>query len=79
MHIPQQTDPLWADIVTGRKRFALKFLAAKILLGRVMRTVTAVPSSENIRDAVAQLHGIYAKNATSPSVQEDIKTIFGQE
>jgi hypothetical protein len=42
-----------------------------------MRTVSASPTPENIRDAVDQLHAIYAKNATSPSVKEDINLIFG--
>jgi hypothetical protein len=77
MNVPPKNDPLWADIVTGQKKFRLKYLAAKILLGRIMRTVSASPTPENIRDAVDQLHAIYAKNATSPSVKEDINLIFG--
>ena len=77
MSVPQKTNPLWADIVTGRKTFDLKFLAAKILLGRVVRTVSAAPTAGNVRDAVDQLHAIYEKNAASPSAKEDLKLIFG--
>ena len=77
MSVPPKTNPVWADIVTGRKTFALKFLAAKILLGRVVRTVAAAPSAENVRDAAEQLHSMYEKNAASPSVKEDLKLIFG--
>ncbi|WP_448875044.1 hypothetical protein [Desulfobulbus propionicus] len=79
MRVPSKDDPLWVDIVTGRKTFRLKFLAAKILLGRVMRTVSASPTPENIEDAVNQLHAMYDKNAASPSVKEDINLIFGEE
>ncbi|MGD9947972.1 MAG: hypothetical protein AB7U29_05765 [Desulfobulbus sp.] len=77
MSVPPKNNPLWADIVTGRKTFTLKFLAAKILLGRVVRIVSASPSAENVRDAVDQLHALYEKNAGSPSVKEDLKLIFG--
>ena len=77
MSIPPKNNPLWADIVTGRKTYKLKFLAAKILLGRVLRTVTASPSPDNVRNAIDELHSLYEKNALSPSAQEDIKTIFG--
>lgn len=77
MSVPPKSNPLWADIVTGRKTFALKFLAAKILLGRVVRTVSAAPTTENVRDAVDQLHSMYVKNADSPSVKDDLKLIFG--
>lgn len=77
MNIPPKTKPQWAEIVTGKKVYALKFLAAKILLGRLVRTVAGDPSDKNVRDGVDQLHGIYEKNATAPSVVDDLKTIFG--
>ncbi|WP_306546833.1 hypothetical protein [Desulfobulbus sp.] len=77
MSVPPKSNPRWADVVTGRKTYTLKFLAAKILLGRVVRTVSAAPTPENVRDAVDQLFAIYEKNASSPSAQEDIKIIFG--
>ncbi len=77
MNVPPKNHARWADIVTGKKAYDLKFLAAKIMLGRVVRNVSAAPTPENIREAVDQLHAIYEKNASSPSVQEDLQTIFG--
>ncbi len=77
MNVPPKNHARWADIVTGKKAYELKFLAAKIMLGRVVRNVSAAPTPENIREAVDQLHAIYEKNASSPSVQEDLQTIFG--
>ncbi len=77
MSIPGKDKAQWADIVTGKKTYDLKFLAAKILLGRVVRSVSADPKPQNVRGAVDQLHALYEKNAASPSVQADMKTIFG--
>lgn len=47
------------------------------MLGRVVRSVSASPTSDNIRDAVEHLHSIYEKNEANPTVKEDLKTIFG--
>lgn len=77
MSVPAKTHPRWAEIVTGKKAFDLKFLAAKIMLGRVVRNVSAAPTPDNIRDAVEHLHSIYEKNEANPTVKEDLKTIFG--
>lgn len=77
MNVPAKTHPRWAEIVSGKKAYELKFLAAKIMLGRVMRTVSADPSPNNVREAAENLQSIYEKNAGSPSAQEDLKTIFG--
>ncbi len=77
MSVPPKNNPKWAEIVTGKKTYALKFLAAKILLGRIVRTVSADPAPAKVQDAVNQLHAIFEKNAASPSAQDDLKTIFG--
>lgn len=77
MSVPPKNYPQWTDIVTGRKIYPLKFLAAKILLGRVTPAVCAAPTPENILDAVDRLYFLYEKNAASPSVKDDLNTIFG--
>lgn len=77
MNIPPKTKPQWTEIVTGKKTYDLKFLAAKILIGRVIRTVSSDPSPANIRDGVDQLHALFEKNTNAPSAQIDLKTIFG--
>ncbi|MDR3641550.1 MAG: hypothetical protein P4L39_09540 [Humidesulfovibrio sp.] len=63
--------------MTGKKTFELKFLAAKILLGRLVRHVAEDPSADNVLAAVDQLHTLYEKNSASPAVQEDMQNIFG--
>lgn len=77
MSIPAKTHARWSEIVTGKKTYELKFLAAKIMLGRVVRTVSTAPTPANIKEAVEQLYSLYEKNANSPSAQQDLKTIFG--
>lgn len=76
MNVPPKNHPRWSEIVTGKKTYELKFLAAKIMLGRVVRNVSAAPTPDNIKDAVEHLHSMYEKNAASPSVQEDLQNIF---
>lgn len=78
MKIPPQSAPQWVDIVTGKRIYNLNFLAAKILLGRLVMTVKDNPSQENIEDAVELLHQLYTYNCKTPTVSQDIKTIFGQ-
>jgi hypothetical protein len=77
MNVPPKTKPQWADIVTGKKTYTLKFLAAKIFLSRVVRDVSANPTPAKIREGVDQLHVLFEKNSASPTVQDDLKTIFG--
>jgi hypothetical protein len=77
MDVPAKSKPQWSDIVTGKKTYELKFLAAKILLGRLVRSIGSNPTPSSVREGVDQLHAIFDKNSASPSVQADLKTIFG--
>lgn len=77
MNIPPKTKAQWKDIVTGKKTYTFSFLATKILLGRVVRNVSANPTPQNIQDGIDQLHSLFEKNSAIPAIQEDLKTIFG--
>ena len=77
MDVPSKSNKAWQDIVTGKKTFQLKFLAAKILLGRLTRIVKDDPSPSTISNSVDQLYAIFSNNMNMPSVQDDLKTIFG--
>ena len=77
MDVPSKSNKAWQDIVTGKKTFQLKFLAAKILLGRLTRTVKEDPSPNTISNSVDQIYALFSSNLNMPSVQEDLKTIFG--
>ncbi|EFL52250.1 hypothetical protein DesfrDRAFT_1070 [Solidesulfovibrio fructosivorans JJ]] len=77
MEVPSKSNKTWHDIVTGKKVFQLKFLAAKILLGRLTRSAKDDPSPGNINTCIDQLYDIFVNNKNMPSVQDDLKTIFG--
>ncbi|WP_320169498.1 hypothetical protein [Maridesulfovibrio sp.] len=77
MGVPPKNNSRWAEIVTGKKTYTLKFLAAKILLGRLMRSVQADGSPDSVSKAVSELHAIYTKNADNASAKEDLQTMFG--
>lgn len=79
VHIPDQAHPRWREIILGQKVFKLKYFAVKMLLGRIVCRIAADPSEEMVREGIAQLHAIYAKNVSSPAAQEDLKTIFELE
>ncbi|GFK94478.1 hypothetical protein NNJEOMEG_02323 [Fundidesulfovibrio magnetotacticus] len=77
MSLPAKSSKQWQDVVTGKKAYELKFLAAKILLGRLTRSLSENPSPDNVKAGIDQLYDVYAKNSHIPSVQDDLKTIFG--
>ncbi len=77
MSVPPRDNPKWEEIITGKKTYTLKFLAAKILLGRLTRTVKADSAPANVSAAVDELHALYTKNAATQSAKDDLKTIFG--
>ncbi len=74
MSVPAKTNPKWSAVVTGKQTYALKFLAAKIMLGRLIRSAN---SPQAISAAVDELHALYTQNIAVPSAKEDMKTIFG--
>ena len=75
MRLPAKNDRIWNDIVTGKKAYPLKFLAAKILLGRLTHSVKKDHSPENITTSIDQLYAIYANNINIPCAQEDLAAI----
>ena len=78
MEVPSRSHEGWRDIVTGKKTFELKFLAAKIMLGRLVRGVHDNPTPQNIASSIDQLYNLFVQNSNSQTVQDDIKTIFGK-
>jgi hypothetical protein len=77
MDVPPVTYSGWKDVVSGKARYQLEFLAAKILLGRLMLKVKNDPSPTMMNTCVQELHNLFAQNADLPNVQNDLKQIFG--
>lgn len=74
--VPPATDPVWRSVVTGKSKYALDFLAAKIMLGRLALQIQKDPSAENIAECARTLRDVYAENTNLPSVQKDLDLMF---
>lgn len=79
MDMPSGSLPIWVDMVTRKIDYRLDFLAAKILLARLIQSAAEDQSEANVSACAAKLHTLYAKNLSVPSAQRDLKTIFGPE
>jgi hypothetical protein len=76
MSLPAAYHPVWANLVTGKLQHPLKFLAAKIMLGRLIRKTETDPSPENIRNCCEQIREIYERHLGLPSVTQDLENFF---
>lgn len=77
MNVPSAENVVWTDIVTGKVKYPLEFLAAKIMLGRLILKVKNDPSGSMAVKCSQDLHNLYAQNADLPCVQRDLQKIFG--
>jgi len=77
MQVPASSDRAWTEVVSERRRPGLSFLAAKLLIaGRWRPRLPSDPSAALVSKASAELHALFAANATCPSVQRDLHAIF---
>jgi hypothetical protein len=76
MDLPSKNNVVWQEVVLGRKKCRIKFLAARILHERMMRLVKEEPSTENINESVERLYAIFANNISLQVVQDDLKELF---
>ncbi len=73
MDVPSAEGLVWHDIVTGKVKYPLEFLAAKIMLGHLLLKVKNDSSQSMIARCSHQLYSLYAQNADLPCVQRDLK------
>jgi hypothetical protein len=79
MDVPSAENVIWSNIVTGKVKYPLEFLAAKIMLGRLMLRVKNDPSEKMTAKCSQELYNLYAQNSELPCVQRDLGKIFGGE
>ncbi len=75
MDVPPVWNSAWTDIVSGKVKYQLGFLAAKILLGRLTQHVKNDPST--LKQSAQELQTLFSENADLPVVQQDLNKIFG--
>ena len=74
MAMPQRTDPIWADIISGKKAFAFEFLVVKIFLGYAQFKLKSNPA--NLPQLANELYNIFEKNQDLPSAQKDLQKFY---
>jgi len=79
MRFSPTVEPIWSDIITGKKKIEFEFLAARILQGNLSRTFAKDPSAERLEKCANDLRELYTQNADLPSAHRDLQKILGQE
>lgn len=70
-------EPIWRDLIAGKVTIDFEFLAAKILQSTLTRTFAKDPSAEKLEKCARDLRQLFIQNADLPSVQRDLKKVFG--
>jgi predicted regulator of Ras-like GTPase activity (Roadblock/LC7/MglB family) len=75
--IPPADHPRWIALVTGKVQFKPSFLAARMFLASARLEVgKSGANPELIRKYAAGLRDMFAENADSPSVRQDLAKVF---
>ena len=75
MKVPDANDAVWRSLFSGNMHKDLKFLAAKVLLGRLVPLVQREPAQ--LQGSIAEVRALLLQNAHLPSVQHDLQQIAG--
>lgn len=76
LSVPPASDPVWSDIVSGKRTFQFDFIAAKILMGHLKVKVRHRNDSAVVQEGARELHDVFARNVQMPSVQRDLAKIL---
>ena len=76
MTIPSSSNPKWAKLISGEIKPVFKFLAIKLLLGRLNRRYNQDQSPATMNSCIAELIAFFKKNAHLPVANNDLTTIF---
>ena len=72
MAIPSASDPVWQKLVCGQLEYQFESLAVKVFLGSAKLQISRDGAPANQRRLAIELQGIFAKNETLKSVQNDL-------
>lgn len=74
--LPPSTDPIWVDIITGKKNYIFQCLAIQITLMRLTVSVQYDLSVEHLEKCANELRTVLEKNSAQPSARRDIQKLF---
>lgn len=69
---PSVSDPVWQRLVTGQVECQFESLAVKIFLGSAKLQASRDKSPDLLRRLATELQGIFVKNESLQSVQNDL-------
>lgn len=73
MALPASSNPIWSNIISGKKIVQFEFLAVKIFLGTAQMNYKKDPTS--LGKLAIELHTLLEKNINLPSVQKDLQKL----
>jgi hypothetical protein len=74
MQIPESSHPAWQKLVTGELKVDISFMAARLLLMRIISSIDN--NRDQINKGIADIRNLYVMNIDLPNVQKDIERIF---
>jgi hypothetical protein len=75
MVIPEASSKVWSDIVSGRIKHQFKFMATRVMLGRIVPRVQREPAT--MLNGATELRELLAANVHLPSAHHDLQLICG--
>ncbi|MBI5534139.1 MAG: hypothetical protein HY898_15560 [Deltaproteobacteria bacterium] len=75
MNLPPPTDPLWSEIVTGRRKVAFEFLGARMLVTRLQIAAIKDKNPAVLGQLAGELQGLFAANINLPAARNDLKKL----
>jgi hypothetical protein len=77
MNIPESTNKKWEEAIIDNREYKFKFLATKIILGRLRLCYNNNATPEQIKTCASELRTFFEKNKNIPVAIEDLKEIVG--
>jgi hypothetical protein len=75
MQVPPVDHPCWEQLVSGKKKVSLGFLATKMMLVRLQMGV--VRGEVKVPNAVRELRELFQQNIDHTKVQDDLQRLMG--
>ncbi len=77
MKVPEISDAKWDEVICSDKEYQFKFLATKILLGRLRLNYKNINTSDELEKCKSELRNFFEKNENIPVAVNDMNEIFG--
>jgi hypothetical protein len=78
MVLPEASNPIWSDLVIGRRDIPLDFLAARMLIARLRLVLHADARPITRTRCATELYTLYVENAGLPSARRDLEKLAAE-